>query len=131
MFVDKSSKRVPMRYLQFLRDLKECSTYAWGAALLGNLYREMCIATNYNVKSIDGFTLLIQLWAWERCPTLVSSFIPPQQQNAPLAYRYTFLYYFELIINKYAWLMLIIILCNILFCYLIVCEDGWEVNFIT
>ncbi|KAH1218144.1 Protein MAIN-LIKE 1 [Glycine max] len=34
MFVDKSSKRVPMRYLQFLRDLRECSTYAWGAALL-------------------------------------------------------------------------------------------------
>ena len=29
MFVDKSSKRVPIRYLQFLRDLRECSTYAW------------------------------------------------------------------------------------------------------
>ena len=131
MFVDKSSKRVPMRYLKFLRDLGECSTYAWGAALLDNLYREMCIATDYNVKSIGGFTLLIQLWAWERCPTLAPSVIPPQQQNAPLAYRYTFLYYFEFIINKHAWLMLIIILCNILFCYLIFCEDGWEVNFIT
>ncbi|KAL5168042.1 Serine/threonine-protein phosphatase 7 long form [Glycine soja] len=69
MFVDKSSKRVSMRYLQFLRDLRECSTYAWGAALLGNLYREMCIATDYHAKSIGGFTLLIQLWAWERCPT--------------------------------------------------------------
>ena len=65
MFVDKSSKRVPMRYLKFLRDLGECSTYAWGAVLLGNLYREMCIAIDYNVKSIGGFTLLIQLWAWE------------------------------------------------------------------
>ena len=118
MFVDKSSKRVSMRYLQFLRDLRECSTYAWGAALLDNLYREMCIATYYNAKSIGDFTLLIQLWAWKRCPTLAPSFISPQQQNAPLAYRYTFLYYFELIINKYAWLMLIIILCNILFCYL-------------
>ena len=91
MFVDKSSKRVPMRYLQFLRDLRECSTYAWGAALLGNLYREMCIATDYHAKSIGDFTLLIQLWAWERCPTLAPSVIPPQQQNAPLAYRYTFL----------------------------------------
>ncbi|KAH1225278.1 Serine/threonine-protein phosphatase 7 long form [Glycine max] len=88
MFVDKSSKRVPMRYLQFLRDLRECSTYAWGAALLGNLYREMCIATDYHAKSIGGFTLLIQLWAWERCPTLAPSVIPPQQQNAPLAYRW-------------------------------------------
>ncbi|KAH1256786.1 Serine/threonine-protein phosphatase 7 long form [Glycine max] len=77
MFVDKSSKRVPMRYLQFLRDLRECNTYTWGAALLGNFYREMCIATDYNVKSIG-----------ERCPTLAPSFIPPQQQNAPLAYRW-------------------------------------------
>ncbi|KAH1233779.1 Protein MAIN-LIKE 2 [Glycine max] len=81
MFVDKSSKRVPMRYL-------ECNIYAWGDALLGNLYREMCIATDYNAKSIGGFTLLIQLWAWERCPTLVPSVIPPQQQNAPLAFRW-------------------------------------------
>ncbi|KAH1264897.1 Serine/threonine-protein phosphatase 7 long form [Glycine max] len=88
MFVDKSSKRVPMRYLQFLRDRRECITYAWGVTLLGFLYREMCIATNYNVKSIGGFTLLIQLWAWERCPTLAPSFIPPPQQNAPLAYRW-------------------------------------------
>ncbi|XP_028201808.1 serine/threonine-protein phosphatase 7 long form homolog [Glycine soja] len=92
MFVDKSSRRmpktVPMRYLQFLRDLRECSTYAWGAALLGNLYREMCIATDYNAKSIGDFTLLIQLWAWERCPMLAPSYIPPQQQNAPLAYRW-------------------------------------------
>ncbi|KAL5186806.1 Serine/threonine-protein phosphatase 7 long form [Glycine soja] len=88
MFVEKSSKRVPMRYLQFLRDLRECSTYAWGATLLGNLYREMCIATDYHAKSIGGFTLLIQLWAWERCPTLAPSVIPPQQQNAPLAYRW-------------------------------------------
>ena len=91
MFVDKSSKRVHLKYLQFLRDLRECSSYAWGAAVLGNLYREMCIATDYNTKSIGGFTLLIQLWAWERCPTLAPSVIPPQQQNAPLAYRYTFL----------------------------------------
>ncbi|KAL5148808.1 Serine/threonine-protein phosphatase 7 long form [Glycine soja] len=88
MFVDKSNKRVHLKYLQFLRDLRECSSYAWGAAVLGNLYREMCIATYYNTKSIGDFTLLIQLWAWERCPTLAPSVIPPQQQNAPLGYRW-------------------------------------------
>ncbi|KAH1247550.1 Serine/threonine-protein phosphatase 7 long form [Glycine max] len=32
--------------------------------------------------------LLFWLWAWERCPTLAPSVIPPQQQNAPLAYRW-------------------------------------------
>ncbi|KAH1266120.1 Serine/threonine-protein phosphatase 7 long form [Glycine max] len=54
MFVDKSSKQVHLKYLQFLRDLRECNSYAWGAAVLDNLYREMCIATNYNAKSIGG-----------------------------------------------------------------------------
>ncbi|KAH1260735.1 Serine/threonine-protein phosphatase 7 long form [Glycine max] len=87
MFVDKSSKRVHLKYLQFLRDLRECSSYAWGVAVLGNLYREMCITTDYNTKSIGSFTLF-QLWACERCPTLAPSVIPPQQQNAPLGYRW-------------------------------------------
>jgi len=78
LLVDKSSKRVPMRYLQFLVAFEGCSTYAWGAA-----------ATDYNVQSIGSYILLIQLWAWERCPKLVPSIVPPQQQNNPLGYRYT------------------------------------------
>ncbi|KAL5176970.1 Protein COBRA [Glycine soja] len=41
IFVDKSSKRVHLKYLQFLRDLRECSSYAWGAAILDSLYREI------------------------------------------------------------------------------------------
>ena len=49
----------------------------------------MCNATDYNVQSIGGYVLLIQLWAWERCPKLVPSIVPPQQQNNPLGYRYT------------------------------------------
>ena len=89
LLVDKSSKRVPMRYLQFLVAFEECSTYAWGAAALSYLYREMCNATYYNVQSIGGYVLLIQLWAWEQCPKLVPSIVPPQQQNNPLGYRYT------------------------------------------
>jgi len=89
MLVDKSSKRVPMRYLQFMVAFEECSTYAWGTAALSYLYREMCNATDYNVQFIGGCILLIQLWAWERCPKLVSSIVPTQQQNNPLGYRYT------------------------------------------
>ncbi|KAL5184175.1 Serine/threonine-protein phosphatase 7 long form [Glycine soja] len=88
LLVDKSSKRVPMRYLQFLVAFEECNTYVWGAATLSYLYREMCNATDYNVQSIGGYLLLIQLWAWERCPKLVPSIVPPQQQNNPLGYRW-------------------------------------------
>ncbi|KAH1235046.1 hypothetical protein GmHk_09G027092 [Glycine max] len=65
-----------MRYLQFLRDLRECNTYARGATLLGFLYREM------------RFHFLDSIMGMERCPTLAPSFIPPQQQNTPLAYRW-------------------------------------------
>ncbi|KAH1256132.1 Protein MAIN-LIKE 2 [Glycine max] len=34
LFVDKSSNKVSLRYLQFLRDFEECGTYAWGAVVL-------------------------------------------------------------------------------------------------
>ncbi|KAL5153211.1 Serine/threonine-protein phosphatase 7 long form [Glycine soja] len=52
LFVDKSSSKVSLRYLQFLRDFEQCSMYAWGPAVLAYLYREMCSATDYKIKSI-------------------------------------------------------------------------------
>ncbi|KAL5158270.1 Serine/threonine-protein phosphatase 7 long form [Glycine soja] len=54
LFVDKSSSKVSLRYLQFLRDFEQCRTYAWGPAVLAYLYREMCSATDYKIKSIGG-----------------------------------------------------------------------------
>ncbi|KAL5188725.1 Serine/threonine-protein phosphatase 7 long form [Glycine soja] len=88
LFVDKSSNKVSLRYLQFLRDFEECGTYAWGAAVLGFLYREMCSATDYNTKSIGGMCILLQLWAWERCPTLAPKRTPSQVENTPLGHRW-------------------------------------------
>ncbi|KAH1197669.1 Serine/threonine-protein phosphatase 7 long form [Glycine max] len=63
LFVDKSSNKVSLRYLQFLRDFGDCSTYAWGLAVLVFLYREMCSATDYKTKSIEGMCILLQMWA--------------------------------------------------------------------
>ncbi|KAH1242498.1 Serine/threonine-protein phosphatase 7 long form [Glycine max] len=63
LFVDKSSNKVSLRYLQFLRDFGDGSTYAWGLAALAFLYREMCSATNYKTKSIKGMCILLQMWA--------------------------------------------------------------------
>ncbi|KAL5137559.1 Serine/threonine-protein phosphatase 7 long form [Glycine soja] len=57
LFVNKTSSRVSLRYLQFLRDFEQCSTYAWGPVVLAYLYREMCSATDYKVKSIGGMWL--------------------------------------------------------------------------
>jgi len=63
LFVDKSSNKVSLRYLQFLRDFGQCSTYAWGPAVLAFLYIEMCSTTVYKTKSIGGMCILIQMWA--------------------------------------------------------------------
>ncbi|XP_020233106.1 serine/threonine-protein phosphatase 7 long form homolog [Cajanus cajan] len=37
-------------------------------ALLAHLYRELCVATNYDNKEINGACILLQLWAWYRMP---------------------------------------------------------------
>ncbi|KAH1265484.1 Serine/threonine-protein phosphatase 7 long form [Glycine max] len=77
LFVNKSSSKVSLRYLQFLRDFEQCSTYAWGPAVLTYLYREMCSATDYKVKSIK-----------ERCTTSAPKRTPPVIENKPLGHRW-------------------------------------------
>ncbi|KAH1254695.1 Serine/threonine-protein phosphatase 7 long form [Glycine max] len=88
LFVNKSSSKVSLRYLQFLRDFEQCSTYAWGPVVLAYLYREMCSATDYKVKSIGGMCILIQMWAWERCTTLAPKRTPPIIENKPLEHMF-------------------------------------------
>ncbi|KAH1188520.1 Serine/threonine-protein phosphatase 7 long form [Glycine max] len=88
LFVDKSSSKVSLRYLQFLWDFEQCSTYAWRPAVLAYLYREMCSTTDYKIKSIGGMCILIQMWAWERCTTLAPKRTPPVIENKPLGHRW-------------------------------------------
>ncbi|KAH1253962.1 Serine/threonine-protein phosphatase 7 long form [Glycine max] len=76
LFVDKSSSKVSLRYLQFLRDFEQCSTYALGPAMLAYLYREMCSAIDYKIKSIG-----------KRCTTLAPKRTPPVLENKPLGHR--------------------------------------------
>ncbi|KAH1233370.1 Serine/threonine-protein phosphatase 7 long form [Glycine max] len=76
LFVDKSTSKVSL------------STYAWGLAVLAYLYREMCSATDYKIKSIGGMCILIQMWAWERCTTLAPKRTPPIIENKPLGHRW-------------------------------------------
>ncbi|KAH1233665.1 Serine/threonine-protein phosphatase 7 long form [Glycine max] len=77
LFVNKSSSRVSLRYLQFLRDFEQGNTYAWGPAMLAYLYREMCSATDYKVKPIE-----------ERCTTLAPKRTPLVIENKPLGHRW-------------------------------------------
>ncbi|KAL5142473.1 hypothetical protein HKD37_09G025653 [Glycine soja] len=68
LFVDKGSSKVSLR---------ECNTYAWGPAILAYLYREMCSATDYKIKSIG-----------ERYTTLASRRTPPPIENKLLGHRW-------------------------------------------
>jgi len=86
--VNKCSSIVSLRYLQFLCDFEQCSTYAWGPAVLVYLYREMCSATDYKVKSIGGMCIVIQMWAWEWCTTLAPKRTPPVIKNKPLRHKF-------------------------------------------
>ncbi|KAL7243210.1 hypothetical protein ACSBR1_015594 [Camellia fascicularis] len=50
LFADKTGTRVPVVYLSFLMDLRSVASYAWGAAALAFLYRQLGTATRYVVK---------------------------------------------------------------------------------
>ncbi|KAH1232461.1 Serine/threonine-protein phosphatase 7 long form [Glycine max] len=92
LFVNKSSSKVSLRYLQFLREFEQCSTYAWGPAVLAYLYREMCSATDYKVAATwkstycnDDLRLFrhkLDLmkrheFVWEPYTTIVMAALPP------------------------------------------------------
>ncbi|CAL0329650.1 unnamed protein product [Lupinus luteus] len=70
MFTNHSRSWVPLKFLLILEDLTETRKYNWGSAVLSWLYRKLCSTTNYERKEIYGFVLLIQLWAWERFPSI-------------------------------------------------------------
>ncbi|KAL8155857.1 hypothetical protein AgCh_001055 [Apium graveolens] len=57
-------------FLHFIRDLDRCGDNVWGAAVLAYLYRELCKTSKKDVDEVAGYLLLLQLWAWERLPTL-------------------------------------------------------------
>ncbi|XP_028124360.1 protein MAIN-LIKE 2-like [Camellia sinensis] len=50
LFNDKSGGRVPVVYLGLLMDLGSIHTYAWGAAALAFLYRQLGYASRFGVK---------------------------------------------------------------------------------
>ncbi|KAL8092638.1 hypothetical protein AgCh_034778 [Apium graveolens] len=70
LFTDHSGGLFHPMFLHFIRDLDRCGDYAWAAAVLAYLYRELCKTSKKDVDEVAGCLLLLQLWAWERLPTL-------------------------------------------------------------
>ncbi|XP_057971910.1 uncharacterized protein LOC131160335 isoform X2 [Malania oleifera] len=68
LFADKSQNNVHLMFLPLLSDLDDAGNYSWGSATLAWLYRELCRATVPSTREIAGPLILLQLWAWDRCP---------------------------------------------------------------
>ncbi|XP_028105922.1 protein MAIN-LIKE 1-like [Camellia sinensis] len=60
LFSDKSGGRVPVVYLGLLMDLGSIHTYAWGAAALAFLYRQLGHASRSGVKQMGGYMTLLE-----------------------------------------------------------------------
>ncbi|GAB2270220.1 hypothetical protein Dimus_038830 [Dionaea muscipula] len=60
IFTSKAGDKVSMSYLHVFRDLTSLDSYAWGAACLTFLYRELDKASRYGTRQISGFLTLLQ-----------------------------------------------------------------------
>ena len=90
LFMDKSSERISIMYLQFFNPISNGKNYSWGSAALSWLYRHLCKASEKTAKQIGGALLLVQLWAWVRFPHICPVMRHPHQALplGPLAITY-------------------------------------------
>ena len=87
LFPDRSGRFVHMMFLPLLEDFAVAGKYSWGSAVLAYLYRELCKATDYNVRAIGGACCILQFWAWHRFPRLAPSLV--EDTNQILLHGYT------------------------------------------
>ncbi|XP_042024829.1 serine/threonine-protein phosphatase 7 long form homolog [Salvia splendens] len=73
--LDTTGCKVPFMWLNAFEDPDEVQNISWGNAALSYLYHYLCEASMDKRKDLGGPMMLLQLWAWERMPTLRSSFI--------------------------------------------------------
>ncbi|KAL2479348.1 PMD domain-containing protein [Abeliophyllum distichum] len=70
-----SNGKVDSRFLFLLQDLSKVSQFAWGAAVLEDLFNWLCKRKEMNVQYVGGCLILLQIWLYEHvdvaCPNLV------------------------------------------------------------
>ncbi|XP_071704290.1 serine/threonine-protein phosphatase 7 long form homolog [Rutidosis leptorrhynchoides] len=71
LFSDANAHDFPLNYIWNIIDLSPEPRLSWGSAVLAHLYRNLCrAAQSEDAKGINGVSLLLQHWAYERIQTL-------------------------------------------------------------
>ncbi|CAO2839167.1 unnamed protein product [Amaranthus hypochondriacus] len=60
-----SSAKVDSRYLSLLKDLDRICEYAWGVAVVEDLFNWLSKRKEEQTKSIEGCLILLQIWSYE------------------------------------------------------------------
>ncbi|CAI0404945.1 unnamed protein product [Linum tenue] len=72
LFPDQTGSTVHLQYLLLLENWRRAGGYAWGAAVLAYLYREMgrlvmqMTQASSTGGDLGGWVALLQLWAWKQ-----------------------------------------------------------------
>ncbi|XP_074311894.1 uncharacterized protein LOC141647564 [Silene latifolia] len=60
-----SNGKVDSRYLTFLHDLSKVPNYAWGKAVVEDLFSWLCRKKDEQIKNMEGCLILLQIWSYE------------------------------------------------------------------
>ena len=85
LFPSSSRDTVHPRYMQLLMEDSEIRGYAWGAAVLAHLYRSLTLSADRSVRTFNGCSLLLMLWAYERLAPGRPEIAPHQEIRWPRA----------------------------------------------
>ena len=86
---DTTGCKIPFMWLNAFEDPDEVINISWGSAL-SYLYHYLCEASVDKRKKLGGPMILLQLWVWERMPTLRPSFVvaPVHEPYTPCGARW-------------------------------------------
>lgn len=65
LFVDKTRVCFSAQFAPLLANLQEVPNYAWGAATLALVYRQLGMASRAGCKQLAGCTTLVEAWIYE------------------------------------------------------------------
>lgn len=88
LFPSPSGNRIQFSLLHYVEDLTRIRSYSWGSAALAYLYRSLCSSSIGAKTDLCGCMTLLQVWIWERFPSLAPTITEDAIFQYPLALRW-------------------------------------------